>query len=86
MVCVFAALVFTKHTSKTQCNLFSIPQCTDKRILPVERGTPEKIQCHLGREESSQSKRGLRTRPLLLSRLSAMRPPWSASVPLPWLP
>ena len=30
----------------------------------------------LGQEESSQSKRGLRTRPLLLSRLSAMRPPW----------
>ena len=42
----------------------------------VERGTPEEIQCHLGKEESSQSKRGLRTRPLLLSRLSAMRPPW----------
>jgi hypothetical protein len=50
----------------------------------VERGTPEETQCHLGQEESSQSKRGLRTRPLLLSRLSAMRPPWSASVPLPW--
>jgi hypothetical protein len=29
-----------------------------------------------GSEESNQSKRGLRTRPLLLSRLSAMRPPW----------
>ena len=42
----------------------------------VERGTPEEIQCHLGQKESNQSKRGLRTRPLLLSRLLAMRPPW----------
>jgi hypothetical protein len=35
---------------------------------PKWSGTPEEIQCHLSQEESSQSKRGLRTRPLLLSR------------------
>jgi hypothetical protein len=24
----------------------------------VERGTPEEIQCHMGKEESNQSKKG----------------------------
>jgi hypothetical protein len=36
----------------------------------VERGTPEELQCNVGQEKSSHIKRGLRTRPLLMSWLS----------------
>ena len=39
-------------------------------------GTQEEIQCNLDKEEGSQSKMGLRIRPILLSRLSARRPCW----------
>jgi hypothetical protein len=71
---------WSTNTSVSSAVVIDTPSCSSIFVL---KGIDT---CHLGQEDTSQSKRGLRTRPLLLSRLSAMRPLWSVSVPLPWWP